>query len=147
MGNLNFSYGGTLKLCAFEIDVIIRNLESTIKKFDPEYGANQERTVLKADMEENNNINLQSENASSAFSAKKGISSFGEENFNNNSNTKSNTENKETKEENIDLIILSTALDSLFINSKNSNRRSSKTSSKKRIETHLGSTNVSHFRN
>lgn len=104
----------------FEIDVIIRNLESTIKKYDPEYGNNQERTVLKADMDEggSSGSNRGNENIKhlNRFDPSP-ISKLETEEYNSGSAKK--IESKENKEENIDLLIISTALDSLFINSKN----------------------------
>ena len=147
----------------FEIDVVIRNLEFTIKKFDPDYGINQERSVLKIDKEQiinynknnaenskckdiNNNIKEDSNvvvkdentvittdntlpNKDNSNKPSKGglFSSIRNAlTFNTNQSTANNINSLNTTskvvvepEENIDLAIISTAIDSLFVNSKN----------------------------
>lgn len=132
----------------FEIDVIIRNLENNIKKYNPDYGVNEERSVLKPqnNMEEVKEINeekshekqdvpiTQDEPQASTFRGevtnfstqvsnqekKKGIfsgikSAFG---FSKTQKIDPNMIKKVPHaEESIDLQILSTAIDTLFINS------------------------------
>ena len=129
----------------FEIDVIIKNLENTIKKFDPEYGSNQERTVLRVDMDDAQHINTikpsneimtkrstneineiisKDDTKSQSSQIQGGLLSSIKNAFTFTTNVApskenhTNQNNQSIKDDNVDLMILSTAIDSLFINSK-----------------------------
>lgn len=103
----------------FEIDVIIKNLEATIKKYDPEYGVNQERTVLRADLAEDNHKDMRKSLVFETSQRKDSFSMATRESNANKPNASQTKSSDADKEENIDLAIISTALDSIFINSKN----------------------------
>ena len=126
----------------FDIDVIIKNLETNIKKYDPNFGVSEEKTK-KSNIDESGNMiieekknneetsesnKIQDENSKSTntnteshYEKKKGIfsslkSAFG---FSKSTKTENNNVNnvKKNMEENIDIQILSGAIDTLFINS------------------------------
>jgi hypothetical protein len=119
----------------FEIDVIIKNLEVTIRKYNPDFGLNEEKHVLRQSLliddnrsenisvrehivevnNEDNNTGVVSSGikdtgkSKGIFSGLKSVFGFGSK--------KESSTNIAKKEENIDLQILATAIDALYIGS------------------------------
>jgi hypothetical protein len=138
----------------FEIDVIIKNLENNIRKYNPDYSANEEKSVLKninqnedrksinnvevntnpekdtvnsnnggVNVEENKEqtptLNVNSSVVYHSPDKKKGLFSMVKSalGFSKGGRMDTNNLNKKGNDENVDLQILSAAIDTIFINS------------------------------
>lgn len=93
----------------FEIDVIIKNMETTIKKYNPKYGIDQERSIIR-------DSNLKNTESSEKNEVDYSALKLGNK-TNSSSQKKESSNTDEDKDKEIDLEIFSTAIDSLFINS------------------------------